>query len=307
MSTNNRYLAKLATNLSLLCLGLTLVIISSAVQAEEDRFAGVKIVTTKVNGNISMLVGAGGNIGVSAGPDGVLMVDDQYAPLSRKISQALNALGSDKPRFIINTHFHGDHTGGNDFISQAGTIIAHENVRIRLLSEDKPDSSLPIITFDQQIKAYFNGEEISITHMPVGHTDGDSIVLFKKSNVAHLGDQFWNGLFPFVDINNGGTVLGYISNVADSLTLIADDTRIIPGHGPLGSKVDLQRFLTMLQTTTKIVTEQMLQGQSLENIKQNGLGTEWESWGAWFITEDRWIETIHTSFPSLATSNDRGQ
>jgi glyoxylase-like metal-dependent hydrolase (beta-lactamase superfamily II) len=281
--------------------------LTHTVHAEEDRFAGVTIVTTKVNGNISMLVGAGGNIGVSAGPDGVLMVDDQYAPLSEKIAQALDDLGSDKPRFIINTHFHGDHTGGNDVFSKSGTIIAHENVRVRLLGEDKPPSSLPIITFDQQIKTYFNGEEIRIIHVPAGHTDGDSIVLFKNSNVAHLGDQFWNGLFPFVDIENGGTVQGYTSNVASSLTLIADDTRIIPGHGPLGSKADLERFLTMLQTTTKLVTGQMRQGQSLESIKQNGLGTEWKTWGEWFITEERWIETIHTSFSNSPVTDDQGQ
>jgi glyoxylase-like metal-dependent hydrolase (beta-lactamase superfamily II) len=275
---------------------LVSITFSHAAQAQEDRFAGVRIVTSKVNGNISMLVGSGGNIGVSAGPDGVLMIDDQYAPLSEKITQALQALGSDQPRFVINTHFHGDHTGGNEFFSRTGTIIAHENVRVRLLSEDKPNSSLPIITFDQEIKAYFNGEEIRIIHLPVGHTDGDSIILFRKSNVAHLGDQFWNGLFPFIDIENGGTVQGYTSNVARSLTLIAADTRVIPGHGPLGSKADLERFLTMLKTTTGIVTQQMQRGESLASIQQTGLGAEWATWGEWFINEARWIETIHTSF-----------
>lgn len=266
------------------------------VHAEDDRFTGVTITTTKLGGNISMLVGSGGNIGISAGPDGVLMIDDQYAPLSEKISRALEALGSGKPKFIINTHFHGDHTGGNEFFSVAGTIIAHENVRISLLGEDKPNASLPVITFDQQIKIYFNGEEISVIHLPVGHTDGDSIVLFRDSNVAHLGDQFWNGLFPFVDIENGGTVQGYTRNVAKSLTLIADDAQIIPGHGPLGSKSDLKRFLTMLQTTTKTVTDLMQQGQSLQSIKQIGLGSAWTSWGESFITEERWIATIHTSY-----------
>jgi glyoxylase-like metal-dependent hydrolase (beta-lactamase superfamily II) len=254
-----------------------------------------------------MLVGAGGNIGVSAGPDGILMVDDQYAALSGKITQALDALGASKPRFIINTHFHGDHTGGNEFFAAAGTIIAHENVRVRLLSEDKPNSSLPIITFDNEIKAHFNGEEISIIHLPVGHTDGDSIALFKQSNVAHLGDQFWNGLFPFVDIENGGTVQGYTRNVERSLTLVADDTRIIPGHGSLGSKADLERFLAMLQTTTRLVTEQMRQGRSLASIKESGLGSEWKSWGGWFISEERWIETIYTSFSESGDSSHPGK
>ena len=291
----------------LIPLSLIAVTFNHASLAQEDRFAGVKIETTKVSGNVSMLVGSGGNIGVSAGPDGVLMIDDQYAPLSEKITRALAALGSDKPRFIINTHFHGDHTGGNDFFSAAGTIIAHENVRVRLLNEDKPNSSLPIITFDQEIKAYFNGEEIRIIHLPVGHTDGDSIVLFLKSKVAHLGDQFWNGLFPFVDIENGGTVQGYTTNVARSLSLVAEETRIIPGHGPLGSKADLERFLTMLKSTTKTVTEQMQQGRSLDSIKQTGLGAEWSTWGEWFITEARWIETIHSSYSSSSGANIEGQ
>lgn len=269
--------------------------------AEQDRFADVEIKTIKLQGNISMLVGAGGNIGVSAGPDGILMVDDQYAPLSEKISAALDLLGSGKPKYVINTHFHGDHTGSNEFFSSSGTVIAHQNVRLRLVDEEMPPAALPVITFDQKIQAHFNGEQIDIIHVPVGHTDGDSIVLFNSSNVAHLGDQFWNGLFPFIDLENGGTVQGYIANVIRSITLVKDDTQIIPGHGSLGSKPALERFLVMLESTTGIVKSLMQQGQSLKQIQQTGLGAEWDSWGVWFITEERWIETIYTSYSNERT------
>jgi len=264
--------------------------------AEEDRFAKVEIETIAVRGGVSMLTGAGGNIGVSSGPDGLLIIDDQYAPLSAKISSALDKLAGDQPQFIVNTHFHGDHTGGNVHFSTSGTIIAHDNVRARLAKDNESAKALPVITYQQEMKIYFNEEEIRIIHLPEGHTDGDSIVLFSVSNVAHLGDQFWNGLFPFIDLDSGGTVAGYILNVSESLKWIDEDTRIIPGHGKLATKKDLEQFYTMLTVTSSLVKNLIAEGLGLDDIIARGLGEEWATWGGWFIKEDIWIKTLHKSF-----------
>ena len=209
-------------------------------------FSEVTINTVPVAGNVSMLIGQGGNIGVSAGPDGVLIIDDQFAPLAGQIRTALAALGSDVPQFLLNTHFHGDHTGGNAEFGAESIIVAHENVRVRLLSGDAPARALPVVTYDDDVSLHFNGEEITLIHMPRGHTDTDSVVMFADSNVIHMGDHFFNGGFPFVDLGSGGTVQGYISNLELALSWIGDDTAIIPGHGSLASKADLLEFYNMI-------------------------------------------------------------
>jgi cyclase len=264
--------------------------------AQDDRFANVTIETVSVAGNISMLVGSGGNIGVSAGEDGVLIIDDQYAPLADRIRAALAELGSDTPRFILNTHFHGDHTGGNANFGATGIIVAHENVRGRLQGMDSESVSLPAVTYDDDVTLHFNGEDITLILMPAGHTDTDSVVLFSESNVIHMGDHFFNGAFPFIDLANGGTVQGYLFNLERALSWIADDTRIIPGHGALASKGDLLSFYEVIKDTSTDIRVKKSLGMSKEEIVAEGLDPSLESWGAGFINEQRWIETVYDSY-----------
>jgi cyclase len=284
---------KLATT----CLLLSGISAAATVLAQDDRFANVTIETVSVTGNISMLIGSGGNIGVSAGDDGLLIIDDQYAPLAAKIRAALSQLNPDAPKFLLNTHFHGDHTGGNADFGVASIIIAHENVRGRLVAEDSPSSALPVITFDDDVTVHFNGENITLIHMPRGHTDTDSVVMFEDSNVVHMGDHFFNGGFPFVDLANGGTVQGYLSNLEKALSWIDDETSVIPGHGPLGSKADLLAFYNVVKDTSTTIRVMKSQGISAEEAVTEGLGDEYESWGQGFINEQRWIETVFESYP----------
>jgi cyclase len=279
------------------CLLLGGISASVAVLAQDDRFANVTIETVPVTGNISMLIGSGGNIGVSTGADGLLIIDDQYAPLAAKIRAALLQLGSDTPKFLLNTHFHGDHTGGNADFGTASIIIAHENVRGRLVAGDSPSSALPVITFDDDVTVHFNGENITLIHMPRGHTDTDSVVMFEDSNVIHMGDHFFNGGFPFVDLASGGTVQGYISNLEKALSWIDDDTSVIPGHGPLGTKADLLAFYNVVKDTSITIRVMKSQQMSAEEAVVEGLGDEYESWGQGFINEQRWIETVFASYP----------
>ena len=284
---------KLATT----CLLLSGISAAATVLAQDDRFANVTIETVPVTGNISMLIGSGGNIGVSTGDDGLLIIDDQYAPLAAKIRAALSQLNPDAPKFLLNTHFHGDHTGGNADFGVASIIIAHENVRGRLVAEDSPSPALPVITFDDDVTVHFNGENITLIHMPRGHTDTDSVVMFEDSNVVHMGDHFFNGSFPFVDLANGGTVQGYLSNLEKALSWIDDDTSVIPGHGPLGSKADLLAFYNVVKDTSTTIRVMKSQGVSAEEAVTEGLSDEYESWGQGFINEQRWIETVFASYP----------
>ena len=281
---------KLATTCLMLC-------VAASALAQDDRFASVTIETVPVTGNISMLIGSGGNIGVSTGSDGLLIIDDQYAPLAAKIRAALSQLGSDTPKFLLNTHFHGDHTGGNADFGTASIIIAHENVRGRLVAGDSPGSALPVITFDDDVTVHFNGENITLIHMPRGHTDTDSVVMFEGSNVVHMGDHFFNGGFPFVDLASGGTVQGYISNLEKALSWIDDDTSVIPGHGTLGTKADLLAFYNVVKDTSTTIRVMKSQQMSAEEAVAEGLDDEYESWGQGFINEQRWIETVFASYP----------
>ena len=283
---------------------LIILAASQSAFAQQD-WSKVEIKSTKVNGNVYMLQGSGGNIGVSVGGDGILIVDDQYAPLADKIKAALKTLGEGKLKFILNTHWHGDHTGGNAAFSTEGSIIAHTNVRKRLAEgmtitgrtvQPASKEMLPIITFDQSVSVHFNGEEIRALHFPHGHTDGDAVIYFTSSNVVHLGDLFFNGMFPFVDIDSGGDVDGYMKNVGEVLTKLPAGAKIIPGHGPLATAEDLKKIHAMLVTTTGIVRDKMKAGKTLDQIKAEGLPEEWKSWSWQFVNTDRWISTIHRSY-----------
>jgi cyclase len=293
-----------------LCIGLLVCFCFTSARAQTD-WSKVEIKATKVAGNVHMLEGWGGNIGVSVGGDGILIVDDQFAPLADKIKAALRKLGEGKLRFVLNTHWHGDHTGGNVVFGPEAPVIAHDNVRKRMASEQKsefwkgttpasPKEALPIITFDQSLSVYFNSEEIRVIHFPHGHTDGDAVIFFTNSNVVHMGDHFFAGAFPFVDLESGGSVEGYARNVGEVIKKLPAGVKIIPGHGPLSTPDDLKSFHRMLLETTDIVRKKMAAGKTLAQIKTEGLPEEWKSWGTGFIKTDVWIETIHRS---LSTKN----
>src|SRR3954465_11387299 len=229
-----------------LCLGL--VLMAAVAGAQEQDFSKIQSRITKVAGNIYMIDGtggfAGGNIRGSVGDDGILIVDDQFAPLADKIQAALKGV-TDKPvRFVLNTHFHGDHTSGNQYWGQHATIIAQDNVRVRMAAgnpdpnpdnhrEPAPKVALPIITFNNTATVHVNGEDIRAAHFPHGHADGGAVVWFPQANVVHMGDDFFNGVFPFIDVDSGGRVVGLIKNLDVIIPQLKPDTKIIPGHGPL--------------------------------------------------------------------------
>jgi glyoxylase-like metal-dependent hydrolase (beta-lactamase superfamily II) len=279
-----------------------------AVATPAQDFSKVEIKATKVAGSVYMLEGSGGNIGVSVGPDGILIVDDQFAPLADKIKAALRKLGDGKLKFVLNTHYHGDHTGGNIIFGPDAPIIAQTNVRKRLSEEQKskffnrttppsPKEALPVITFDQSISVFFNGEEIKVIHFPHGHTDGDSVIFFTGSNVVHMGDDFFAGRFPVVDLEAGGDVEGLINNVGGIVERLSKvpGVKFIPGHGPLSDIDGLKAYHRMLVETTDIVRRRMAAGKTLDQIKAEGLPEEWKSWGTGFIKTDVWITLIYNS------------
>lgn len=276
----------------LLCVSALLAIVVRAVAAED--FSEVEIKATHVAGNIYMLSGSGGNIGVSAGPDGILIVDDQFAPLADKIEVALKELNPGKVKFVVNTHFHGDHTGGNAHFGKFASIIAQTNARKRLggqPGESKPE--LPVITFDDSLSIHFNGEEIKLEHVPPAHTDGDCLVQFTGANVIHCGDTFFSGLYPNIDLRAGGNVRGYIRQVEEAIRSVPADAILIPGHGPLSTVKELREFHEMLVETSGIVQQAIDAGNTLEEVKAAGLPAKWKSWGA-LIPEESWLAILYT-------------
>jgi glyoxylase-like metal-dependent hydrolase (beta-lactamase superfamily II) len=283
-----------------------LVICLSDIRSKAQDFSKVEIKATKVAGNVYMLQGSGGNIGVSVGPDGILIVDDQFAPLADKIKATLKTLGDGKLKFVLNTHYHGDHTDGNVAFGPEALIIAQENVRKRLSTEQvskffkrttppSPKEALPVVTFDHAVSVFFNGEEIKVIHFPHSHTDGDSIIFFTNSNVIHMGDNFFNPRFPVVDLEAGGNVVGMTKTVGEVISKLPAGVKIIPGHGPLSDAEGLKAFHRMLVETTDIVRKKKKAGKTLEKIKAEGLPEEWKSWGEGYIKTDVWLELVYNS------------
>src|SRR5713226_3017535 len=283
-----------------------------AVMAQQQDFSKVQIKATKVSGNVYMLEGAGGNIGASIGEDGIVIVDDQFAPLAEKIQAALKSLGiTDKPvRFVINTHYHGDHTGGNAPFRNAGsTVIAQDNVRKRLESggtagnggsvkmENKPaeKAALPIITFEHDVTVHLNGEDIRALHFPSGHTDGDSIIFFPKNNVVHMGDDFVRYGFPFIDVNSGGSVQGMIAAMEKATAQLPADVKVIPGHGQLANLDDVREFTKMLKETSAVVQKALDAHKTLEQMKQEKILDPWKKWSGDLVNTDAFIETLYNS------------
>lgn len=263
--------------------------------AQRDM-SNVEIKTTPVAGNIYMLEGQGGNIAVSTGPDGVLMVDDQFAPLAGKITAAIEKLDQGPIKFLLNTHWHGDHTGGNAHFGKKANIVAHANVRKRLAGKsDTAKEALPVVTFGDSASVHINGEEVRLIHLGPSHTDGDSIIHFTQSGVFHMGDQFFNGRFPFVDLGSGGDVAGLLKNIEAALKLIPADAKIIPGHGALATKADLEKYRDMLVETTGLVKKAIVDGKTLADVKAAGLPEKYKDWGSGFINANRWLEISYNS------------
>jgi cyclase len=291
-------------------LALVLSGFAACLAAPQDRdFSKVEMKVTKVAGNIYMLEGAGGNIGASVGDDGIVIVDDQYAPLAEKIQAALKQI-TDKPvRFVINTHYHEDHTGGNAYFQKQGPIIAHDNVRKRLEEgatagngatlrfphQPAAKEALPIITFDHDVTVHLNGEDIRALHFPSGHTDGDSIIFFPKANVAHMDDDFVTYGFPFIDVNTGGSIDGMIDAVERVSAQLPPDVKVIPGHGPVSSLADVRSYLKMLKETRDLVRYALRQGKTLEQMKQGKILDPWKKYSGEFVSEDVFLDTLYNS------------
>lgn len=280
---------------------------------QQQDFSKVEIKVTKVSGNIYMLEGQGGNIAASVGEDGIVIVDDEFAPLAEKIQAALKNLGiTDKPvRFVLNTHFHGDHTGGNvPFATAGATIIAHDNVRKRLetggpggnggsiktQNPPQPKAALPIITFDHDVTVHLNGEDIRALHFPAGHTDGDAIIFFfPKNNVVHMGDDFVRYGFPFVDVASGGTVQGMADACEKVAAQLPADVKVIPGHGALSNLDDVRAFAKMLRETTAVIQKALADHKTLDQMKQQKILAPWQKWSGDFVSSDAFIETVYNS------------
>jgi glyoxylase-like metal-dependent hydrolase (beta-lactamase superfamily II) len=284
---------------------LTLLAAATAASAQDRDFSKVEIKTIKIAGPISMLQGAGGNIAISAGEDGVAMIDDQFAPLAPKIRAAIQQLSPKPVHFLINTHWHGDHTGGNAAFADTATILASVNVRKRLQSGGEiaaakmkippaPAAALPVVTFDRGVSVWWNGEEIQAIALPPGHTDGDTAIWFKKSNVVHLGDDFVTYGFPFVDLGSGGSVQGMVAALDIVLGQIPADAKIIPGHGDLCTVQDVKKFRSALEEMVQTVKKGLASGKSVEQLQKEKVLAPWAAWEKEkaFIKADQFIATI---------------
>lgn len=289
-------------------LALSVALAAAAPVAAQDM-SKVEIKTQQLAPGVAVLFGAGGNIGVSYGEDGTILIDDQFAPLTEKIQASVAALGAQPVKFLINTHWHFDHSGGNENLGKAGAIImAHDNVRIRMAAggapagnviPPAPKAALPIITYAEGLKLHLNGEEVRVIAMPPGHTDGDSIIHWTKSNVIHMGDMFFNKIsFPFIDRSSGGDVRGMIGAAEKVLALADDQTRIIPGHGEVANKADLMAYRDMLVAIVGKVEAGIKAGKTLDQIKAmrpaEGYGVQADG----FISADSFVETVYANLKS---------
>jgi cyclase len=286
-------------------LTLFLAFAAAPALAQQD-FSKVEIRSEKLAPTVYMLTGAGGNIGLSAGDDAVFLVDDQFAPLTARIEAAIAKVMPKPVRFVLNTHWHFDHTGGNENLGKAGAlIVAHENVRKRMSVENfieflgmktKPDprEALPVVTFTRDVTFHLNGDEIYVMHVPNAHTDGDALVHFRKSDVIHMGDVFFNKLYPFIDTSSGGRVEGVVAGVERALEMAGPSTKIIPGHGPLATRADLQAYRDMLATVSGRIREHVRAGRSLEAVQAAKPTADFDAaWGKGFLNPARFTEMLY--------------
>lgn len=293
-----------ATYYRIVLVSLVALRLGAAVQAQEMRTVEVR--AERVADDVYLLASAGGNVGLSVGEDGVLLIDDGYAPLIEKITAAVGALGEKPIRFVINTHWHFDHVGGNERLRQAGAaIVAHENVR-RRMSEGQflagidrnvppsPPAALPVITFAESLTFHWNGDEVLVLHVAPAHTDGDSFVYFRTANVLHVGDVWFNGMYPFMDLNAGGSLDGMIKAVDRALALANDKTKIIPGHGPLSDAAGLREYRDMLAAVAELVRALVAQGRSRDELIASKPTKDFdEKWAQGGMEPDKWVGLVY--------------
>lgn len=281
--------------------------------AQERDFSKVEIKTEQLAPGVAVLFGAGGNIGVSYGSDGTVLIDDQFAPLTDKITAAVTRLRSGPVRFLVNTHWHGDHTGGNENLGRAGAVImAHDNVRARMAVEQiskrfgttpaSPGAALPVITFGDGVTLHLNGDTLHVLHASNAHTDGDSLIHWQKADVLHMGDTFFHKVtLPFIDLDSGGSIDGMIAAADKGLALAGPNTKIIPGHGPIASRADLLAYRAMLVDIRSRIAAGIAAGRTLDQIKaSNPIAGRGPSDG--FISPDQLVESIYRSLTSPPTS-----
>ncbi len=285
---------------------LAAVLLTSVATAKEQP--KVSYASTEVGKGIYMLSGeggfTGGNLGLLVGPDGVVLIDDSMPPFLDIMNQAIKSVTDQPINFLINTHVHGDHIGNNAALGETGThIVAHENLRNHLVTKgiqgaegmvEAPKAALPVLTYTEQMSFHLNGQEAKAIHVPKAHTDGDTLIHFKDANVIHAGDTFFNGLFPFIDLDSGGTVDGYIHAQLTMISMSDEDTKIIPGHGPLSNKQELQAAVDMLIDAKALIGKHVKAGKSLEEvIEANPLEKYHEAWNWGFITTKRMTTQVY--------------
>ncbi|HUQ27224.1 MAG TPA: MBL fold metallo-hydrolase [Usitatibacter sp.] len=287
---------------------LAIFALAAALPIAAQDFSKVEIKTVKLSETAYMMEGLGGNLGLSVGEDGVIIIDDQFAPLTERISAAIAKLTPKPVRFVLNTHWHYDHVGGNENFGKTGAIIvAHENVRSRMSTEQfielfkqkipaSPRGALPVVTFAGSVVFHLNGDEMRVVHVPRAHTDGDAIVHFVQSDVIHMGDVYFNGMYPFIDTSSGGTVQGVISGCDRALAIARDSTRIIPGHGPLSNKAELKVYRDMLATVAERIRKLIADGKTPEQIAAAKPSADFdEKWGKGIIKPE--------TFATMLTDN----
>ena len=288
-------------------LAFLLAAVPAAVSAQQD-FSNVKITVVPVGGGVYMLQGAGGNIGLSVGADDAFLIDDQYAPLTPRIREALATVTNKPVRFLVNTHWHGDHTGGNENMASAGSIlVAHENVRRRMSTEQfieafksrvapSPTAALPVITFSDEITFFLNGDTIRASHVRNAHTDGDAVITFRRANVVHMGDTFFNGIWPFIDLSSGGSLDGMIGATAKVLAATGPETKFIPGHGPLATRADLQRFHDVMADVRGRLARRVARRESLARVLAAKPLADYDTtWGKGFMTTEQFLTIAYSS------------
>lgn len=287
-------------------LSVVLAVSVLAAPVQDEDFSKVEVATQKVAEGVYMLQGAGGNIGVSAGEDGVFLVDDEFAPLTDKIKAAVASISEKPIRFLLNTHWHGDHTGGNENMGKGGVlIVAHENVRKRMSVEQfleafgekvppSPKLALPLVTFTDAVTFHLNGDEVHAFHVAPAHTDGDSIIHFRRANVVHMGDCFFNGMYPFIDVSTGGSIDGMVAAANRVLGMIDAGTRIIPGHGPVGDRASLTAFRDMLVAVRSRIEPMLAAGRTREQVLAAKPTKEFDAkWGGGFLEPDRFAGIVY--------------
>jgi cyclase len=284
---------------------LPLIAVSIAAQPDLSQ---VSVRVVPITGSVYMLEGAGGNIGLSVGDADAFIIDDQYAPMTAKIKAAVATVTSKPIRFVVNTHWHDDHTGGNEAMAGSGALIfAHENVRRRMSKEQflaafnnrvpaSPAGALPVVTFTDTLSFYLNGDTIQTIHVRNAHTDGDAIIFFRRANVVHMGDTFFNGMYPFIDASTGGSLGGMIAAANHALAMSNAATRFIPGHGPLAMRADLIRYRDMLVTVRARITPLVRRGRSLRQIiAAKPLADLDAQWGNGFLKPEVFLTIVHES------------